>query len=32
MKKTVLVLLVIVVLIQFIPVKRDNPPVTADFV
>ena len=31
MKKTLLILILIFIAIQFIPVKRENPPVVADF-
>lgn len=31
MKKTLLAILILVLLIQFIPVKKENPPVLADF-
>lgn len=31
MKRTIIVLVVLVAGIQFIPVKRDNPPVVSDF-
>ena len=31
MKKLLIIILVIFVAIQFVPIKRENPPVTADF-